>query len=383
MSTFDATGLTIDRYDDVFASLEASFKGVFGDDIDTSPESVFGQLIAIIAERVSDQNEVIEGVASAFDPAKAVGVWLSQLALLNGITRNAAEYSQVSVRCTANAAGTTIIAGDLVSSSTTKEKFACDATTVIPPSTNALVSFTAVNPGAISAAIGTIDTIETPRYGWASAVNLTAAVEGRSVETDAALRLRRQRVAERSGAGGGGAIYAAIADIDGVEAVTVFVNNTTGTVNSVPRQHVWAVVLGGADDDIAAAIFPFTAAGIGTYGAVTVAYTDPITGQTYDVNFSRPVNITVYIDVTLDRAVGYPVNGDELIEDALLEYFTDNFSVGDDIEYSRLYTPINSVPGHTVSSLKIGTTAPPSGTSNIVIADNQIGVLTAARINVL
>ena len=48
-------------------------------------------------------------------------------------------------------------------------------------------------------------------------------------------------------------------------------------------------------------------------------------------------------------------------------------SIGQDVLYSRLYTPINSVKGHQVDSMLIGTTNPPTGTANIVTAFDQVG----------
>jgi len=91
MSTFDSTGLTVDDFATVLAALIADFQASFGDNIKTGPDSNFGLLANIIAEGVSDQNELIEKVANAFNPQTASGAALSVLVQLNGITRNSDE----------------------------------------------------------------------------------------------------------------------------------------------------------------------------------------------------------------------------------------------------------------------------------------------------
>ncbi|MNY74768.1 hypothetical protein D3C86_2138740 [compost metagenome] len=48
------------------------------------------------------------------------------------------------------------------------------------------------------------------------------------------------------------------------------------------------------------------------------------------------------------------------------------YLVGDDVIYSRFYTPVNQVPGHAVNSLTIGTAPSPVGTSNIVIDFDEV-----------
>jgi uncharacterized phage protein gp47/JayE len=151
MSTFDATGLTVDDFATVLAALIADLQTSFGDNIKTGPDSVFGLLANIIAEGVSDQNELIEQVANAFNPQTASGAALSILVQLNGITRNSDEFSTVTLSCTANTAGASIPAGSLVSDPTTGNQFATDALLVLAPSATSTVAATAVNSGVVTA----------------------------------------------------------------------------------------------------------------------------------------------------------------------------------------------------------------------------------------
>jgi len=382
MSSFSTTGYSIDTYDEIKAALETSFKTAFGDNIKLDADSVFGQIIAIISEVISDQNELVEGIISAYDPQKSSGVFLSDLVLLNGITRNESEYSTVTLQCTANAAGATIPVGSLVSDPTTGYQFATDSALVVGASSSANVSATAVDAGPISAAAGTLTQIDTPIYGWESVTNPAGATEGQNEETDTELRIRRQRASEQSGTANVAAIYTAIADLDAVEQVKIVSNNGTVTdSDGVPPQHIWAIVLGGTDNDIAEALFGTVAAGDGYYGSTTVNYADPITGETYVIKFERPTDVSIYIDVTVVTDSDYPVDGDTQIENAIIAFFED-FEIGEDVIYSRLYTPINSVAGHYVSDLKVDIVSPPTGTANIPVDTEERAVTDAAKITV-
>ena len=378
MSTFSSTGYTIDRYVDIVDALETDLKAAFGDNIKTDVRSAFGQLIAIFSEATADVNESIEGIVSAYNPQAASGAFLSYLALLNGITRNEAEYSTVTLQCTANAAGCTIPAGSLVSDPAIGEQFATDSALVVAPSSTGNVSATAVNSGPTSAVVGTLTQIDSPIYGWESVTNTVDATEGQDEETDTELRIRRQRAAERTGTANIAAIYTAIADIDSVEQVSVLDHSID---SSVPPLHIWAIVLGGTDNEIAEALFNVVSAGTGYVGDTTVAYSDPITGGTYDITFERPDDISIYIEVDVTADDDYPATGDDDIKDAIVAYF-DDFKIGQDVEVSRLYTPINSVEGHYVTSLKVDIITPPAGTSNVSIAANERAVTTLAKITV-
>jgi uncharacterized phage protein gp47/JayE len=380
MATFDSTGLTVDGYADVVANLETAFQNAFGADIKTSADSVFGQIINLMALSLTEQNELAESVAQSFNPQTASGAALSALVLLNGIQRQESAFSTVSLSCTANTKGTTIPAGSLVSD-VSGNQFATDSQLVLGASATDTVSSTAVVAGAVSAAASTLTTIVNPVYGWASVTNPAAASEGQSEETDAALRIRRQIVAERSSSVSVSAIFQALTDVSGVTGVKV--NQNTGSTtdaDGVPPQHVWCVVEGGADADIAEAIFDHLAAGIGTHGSSSYNHLDSTTSAEYTIYFDRPTDVTIWCTVNLTTDLDYPADGDDQISDAIIAYFTANFSLGDDIIHSRLYTPINSVDGHTVDSMFIGTAASPAGTADLSIGDDQTGVIIAARI---
>lgn len=383
MSEFSENGLILDRYDDVKTKLSDAFKSIAGAGFKTTPGSVGGQIVALISETVADQNELIEGVVNAFDPTGAVGVYLSKLVVFNGIERKKRVASVVDVTLTANAAGSTVPAGSLFCDPAVGENFALDAEVVLAPLESKTETSTAVNFGPIEAAAGTITKIVNPVYGLATVTNPTDAIPGQAREEDPTLRTRRTTASKGSGSANVAAIYTAISNIDGVVACRVFENKTDFVdSNGVPGHSIWAVVEGGDDEEIAAALFSTVDGGVGLHGSTSINYDDPITGRIYAILFDRPVQDLIYVSINMTKNSKYPGDGDTLIKAAIAAYGTENFSIGDSIIQSRLYSPANETPGHTISDLFIGTAPNPTSENDILTAINHLGVFDVSRIKI-
>jgi len=93
--------------------------------------------------------------------------------------------------------------------------------------------------------------------------------------------------------------------------------------------------------------------------------------------------------VTLNIRAGYPLNGDDLVKQAIVDYANGvlvsgrGFGVSDDIIYTELYTPINTVPGHDITDLRIDFTATPTGIINLTIGTREDSEFLVANINIL
>ncbi|MNQ89168.1 hypothetical protein D3C85_1044660 [compost metagenome] len=170
--------------------------------------------------------------------------------------------------------------------------------------------------------------------------------------------------------------------VDGVTQVQIYENDTNITdSNGVPAHSFLPIVLGGSSTEIAQAIWENKPIGILSEGNTTVSVED-IQGFNHDVSFERPNPVVPYVELTLTTDSAFPANGSDLIKQAILDYAEANFGIGDDIVYSRLFTPINSVAGHQVDSLFIGTSPSPVGVSNIVIDFNEIASFSSININI-
>lgn len=238
----------------------------------------------------------------------------------------------------------------------------------------------ATEVGGLFDAAGDLTVIKTPVLGWDSVTNPLAVSEGRLVETDEELRLRFKNTKYERSSNILDSLYSALLSIDTVESVTVY-ENSSGTTdsNGLPEHSFMAVVLGGASEVLAETIWKNKPAGITSVGNTEIEILD---SQNFprSIYFQRPTAVPIFITMTLTTDATYPADGATLIKDAIIAFAKDEFSVGDAINYSRLYTPINSVVGHSVDSLYIGTSASPVGTSSIPMAFDEIGSFSSVNI---
>lgn len=240
----------------------------------------------------------------------------------------------------------------------------------------------AVNAGPVEQPVNTIDTVLTPVLGWDSVINPIAATPGSGRETDEELRLRFRNGKFERATNSYDAMYSALINLDNVTEVTIYENDTSVVdSNGVPAHSFLPIVVGGLSQNIGNAIWDNKPTGILSYGNTSVNVTD-IQGGTHIVSFSRPSPVVIYISMSITTDINFPANGNDLIRSNLISYFQTNFGTGDDVVYSRLYTPINAVPGHQVNSLTIGTSPSPSGTTNIPIAFSDIASLSSINISI-
>lgn len=220
--------------------------------------------------------------------------------------------------------------------------------------------------------VGAITSIKTPVAGWDSVANLVAGVAGVEIETDEDLRLRRTDTVELS-------ILTALLTIQDVTDAVVYENNThlTDADGTLPNT-VWAVVKGGSTTEILEAIASRNVAGIGTRGAVSGLVTSPFTGSNLTVRFDRPTVVVpnVVITYTKTENSNFPNNGEQLLKDALVAY-GETLKIGQDIVYSRLFSPLNTVAGMQIDTLTL------NGLSQtLVINKNQLGSFVDGNITV-
>jgi uncharacterized phage protein gp47/JayE len=136
--------------------------------------------------------------------------------------------------------------------------------------------------------------------------------------------------------------------------------------------------LGGDEDAIAQAIFANLPLGINTGGDETRSALD-INGNPNEIKFSRPSFVPIKVNMTLTIDATFPDNGAAQIRQAVVDFFS-GLQVGDDILYSRLFSPINTVRGFSVNTLSIGKVGDSFGTSNITIAFNELATISESDI---
>lgn len=379
MTQLTSQGFTRTRLDERLTALQEAMRAIFGPTLNLDPDTIDGQTLGIFAESISNLDQLAEDVYHSFNPQSATGMALSRLVQLNGIRRIDGTYSTVTLRCVGSQ-GTVIPAGSLVKSTATNATFETTEEAVIPASGEIDVAARSAVKGAILAPAGTLTKIDTPIFGWQTANNLLDAAPGRNEETDEQLRLRRRASTSTPGQAIVDAMYGALTNIPEVRQAKVYENDQDVIdANGLPPHSIYCIVEGGADADILDTIWLKKTAGTTTHGTTAGQVTDSM-GNPHTLNFSRPTSVNVYVTVNLHTRPGWPTDGAQRIKDALTAWAVANQSIGEEVIQSRLFDPINSIPGHSIDSIYIGTAANPAGTANIAVPFDGLARFDSTRI---
>ncbi len=140
-----------------------------------------------------------------------------------------------------------------------------------------------------------------------------------------------------------------------------------------PPKSFEAVVVGGTDAAVAYQIWLTKPAGIETYGNTTVIIIDS-QGNNQAINFSRavPVYLWLLMTITLNPQETFPVNGLQLISNAILNY-GNSLGIGIDVILQRLEAQAFLVPGVATATATIAKTYSLSDTPIYVSTDIDIG----------
>lgn len=292
--------------------------------------------------------------------------------------------------------GTVVPAGSLVESSANGSEWSTDEAAIISGGSTT-VNATCTVVGDTQASIGDITKINSPIGGWQSVTNTAVATPGTNKETDAELRERRNRSVALVGSNQLDNMVSSILTTEGVRRVSIPENDTNATdANGLPAHSIAPIVDGGTDEDVALSIYLKKNPGVLLHPAntpVIVPVTSPVTGNVKDITFSRPDYIDIVIVVDIEDDGTLPANADDLVKEAILDYvggdlldpncgFNGNgFDIGEDVKYSRIYTPINQVIGQYGNS-SVNTLTLNGGTTNVTIAFNELSRFTEANITV-
>lgn len=386
MSGLTATGWVPKTAAELLAELETALRGELGDDVDVSAESVFGPVLAVCATKLGELWELVGAVYAARTPTGASGEALTVLAgACPAIERRDATKGTVTLTVGLNA-GVTLPAGSRahVDGEPSNAWVTTESVTNSTGSPTTLtVEAEALDAGRTRANATTITVIATPVSGWTSVTNAADATPGEEIETDAALRLRREQSLQRAGSSPLGAIAAQVLEVEGVTQVSVY-ENASMHVDAIGRspKSIDVLVLGGDDEDIARAIWAAKAGGIQTIGSTVVDFVDD-RGLTRRVFFSRPTSLSMYatirVEVDLDTYAG-----DDAVEDAFLEA-ADGLVAGEPSRISDLVTAVCDVAGVVDAYVLIGTVSTEAlqQRTNYTPSNRERCVFAAGRVEVV
>lgn len=334
----DETGLHLADYDTIYRDLQEQFRGIYGQDVYLEPDSQDGAHLAIFALAIHNAYQFGGSVYNAFSPQTAQGAGLSRMVKINGIRRHSSSYSQAPVRIVGQAG--TIIDNGIVKDSAGKQ-WALPELVSIPSGGEIFSVATALEVGEIRAAAGEISEIATPKRGWQTVTNITAAVVGNPVETDYTLRRRQSRSTALPSQALLDGITGAVENIKDVTRVRDYENDTDQTDgHGIPAHHCCYIVEGGDPQAIADAINIKKTPGAGTYGDVFSLVYDKHGVPKY-IWFFRPARVDFAAVVYVRPLSGYLSSTGETIRTNLAEY-ANTRRIGESVLLSKLSKPIEA-----------------------------------------
>lgn len=369
-STYDATGVSMDRYSDILdrmIELAVEWKGT---SLSTDEKELFGHLLRQISLEVDTSNEKIQEIYDALSISNNSGVPLDNILELINLPRQAAAKGTATVTFTASKA-TTVPSGSVVRTAS-KVYWTTDEDLIFSGAGSDSIGVTCTVEGVHNAAIGEIDTLVTSVAGITSVTNAAAAIPGRLRETDAELKLRHSTAMETSGERDEASIAEAIGNVDGVSAVLVYEPSDAA--------EVWVYVIGGDADEVAAAMDPQVTIGIAPIlqGSESVdVYNTPLQ-KNRTMKFTYGSDVDVYIDLTIQVTGLFPADGDYQITENIADLFDGN-NLGDNVIYFQIPGAVYLVPGAIIQALTIGTSPSPSGTADLTMENSQRASLGIVR----
>ncbi|HDR1056315.1 TPA: baseplate J/gp47 family protein [Pasteurella multocida] len=376
MAKLVESGIVIERLDSILEIVEQGFKRIYGQNINIDPDTPDGQMIGILGQIKVDLEELAEDVYRQLDPDLATGAWLEQRVAYAGLVRRKASYSYLR---------SVILTGDpyteinnLIVSDTNKTRWILEQKATLNESGSARADFRSEELGAFSLNAHTQLTIETITLGLNSVTTSVDAEIGIEEETDSQLRQRFSKSRAKNAINSAEAIEGEIGDLADVKQVIVLENNTSQTDSiGISPHSINVVVEGGNETDIAQVIYKNKGAGIGLQGQTSVNLM--INGKQRAIKFDKATPVDVHISMTLVRYEDFT----EIDKDEVKRMLSNvKFKIGEDVSLSRLYSPINTVGGFWVKSLKIGRSSDTLNAENIIIQPRELARIQRANIQI-
>jgi len=240
--------------------------------------------------------------------------------------------------------------------------------------------------GEVVAPPNTITILDAPPIGFISTSNVVSLNLGRSEESDEELRLRIQNNRGSESTGTIPSITSSILNnVDGVLSVSIIENETHLTdAEGRPPHSFEAVVVGGVNSDVAQELWRTKPASISTYGNTTVATTDS-NGNLRDIHFTRPTVVNLAVNITYERydEEAFPLLGEDLIQEAVVEYIN-SLDLGNDVIPSRvsgiIYSKVTGIDEIVVEVQAIGSPTDTPAVGNW--QSNRLPISTTEFVNI-
>ena len=315
--------------------LESELKKSVDPNLRFTPDTIAGQLTAIVANQTRQLWEMGAGLFASLDTNMAHGRALDALCSLTGTYRRRAECSRIQalVRLAGNATLPKGAIAALSNDANARFRTLSEIKNDSPKEAILEVEMLADEVGPIHAKAASTWNILTPQAEWLGITNAKDAILGRLDESDEELRLRRISELRAPGSATRDSLCSHLSALDGVQSVYIEEGTHSFT----------AYVMGGDEIEICRALWRHKPLGVSTSGTIS-HMVKASNDQEFQISFSRPLLIPLSLHINL--RVKASLSHDELatLKNKIINYTQEHIKLGDDPYPSRLYPILFSEP---------------------------------------
>ncbi len=382
---FTPTGVVIPDEQAILTGVLADMNTALGGGMSQSLSSPQGQLATSFSAVVGDKNDSILDIVNEVNPDTASGRYQDAIGRIYFIDRIAASGTVVIGTCS-GLVGAVLPVGSLAQD-VNGNVYASTGAATIGPGGTVDVQFQCTVTGPIACPIGTMTVIYKAVIGWESVTNLSAGTPGSNVESRADFEFRRRNSVAANAVNSVNSIRAAVLAVPNVVDAYVIDNPLGTTVNTgstnypVLPHSVYVAVVGGADADVANAIWRKKSLGCDYNGTHTFTVQDTDAGTipfpSYVVKWVIPASLPVFFAVNLVNNPNLPANITQLIRQAIVDAFNGadggtRARIGSTLFAGRYYAGVAATdPAVEVLSILLGPAASPTGTSLVAGIDQR------------
>ena len=344
---------------------------------DATPQGMF---INISVANKIEQLELFSFAIANYSVNSAKGIFLDTLYSNDDISRIENTFSYATVRFFGKPSSV-ILAGSIVKS-VKGDEFATQEQAIITASGSVDVFVKSTVVGAVEVNANTITTIQSAIPNVTNCDNPTAGVQGTIRETDALFRRRAGKVLYRNSSSSVKNVASRVLGVAGVANCKVVQNQTGADIvidsKTLVPHSIYAVVDGGDNAEVALALQSSKSLGCQYNGSTEVILT--LEGVQYAVYFDRPTPIAMSVKIVLDSTQTVTISTEQ-IQALILEYFTTQITLGDDVAPSDITGYLyENLSGIRIASLQAGKLNSPFSFTPTILAFYELATITVSAI---
>jgi len=387
------TGISVPTTSEILAGVLTDWNTAFGGNLNIANRATpQGYICSQISNYLQNQNAALTYLANQTDPATAEGRFQDAIGRLNNIIRSPSTPTVVT--CTViGQPGQTLPAGSSATDGTYIYESLSDV--VYATGGTASVQFACTTTGVIACPATTLNQIAIAAPYWDSVNNPSDGVIGTGIQSTYDFETLRQASLGKNSSAMNAAVRGAVLVAPGVIDCYVTDNYTASTVTvgatsySMSPNSIYIGVYGGAEADIANAIFAKRNPGCNMNGNTTATVYDESLDYpypSYSIIYNAVSALPIYFAVVVANHPGLPSNYVALVQQAIIASFNGQdgqprAKIANDIYASRFYANISSISGVRIKTLLIGTTSSPTA-NELQVGIDQMPTIETANITV-